>query len=122
MMRLHTPFRSAMIIGMLLVLAACGGSPRSSTTARQEPDPTVDPTVPSWLPQSCIAYHKAVVQAIDCKAVQQSKRDRIKTTFDEASVSWKAEDKIDAARVDEIGATCTTAVDSVRADIADQCV
>jgi uncharacterized cupredoxin-like copper-binding protein len=33
MMRLHTPFRSAMIVGMLLVLAACGGAPQAANPA-----------------------------------------------------------------------------------------
>lgn len=32
-MRLHTPFRSAMIIGMLFVLAACGGAPQAANPA-----------------------------------------------------------------------------------------
>src|SRR4051812_34512859 len=108
---------------ILLVVTACGGSPKSSsTTNQQSAESTVDPTVPSWLPPSCIAYHKAVVQAIDCKAVEQEKRDRIKTTFDQTSVSWKAEDNADKARVEQIGATCTTETESVRADIADKCI
>src|SRR6476469_1778043 len=29
MTRLHTPFRSALLIGMLLALAACGGAPQA---------------------------------------------------------------------------------------------
>lgn len=33
MMRLHTPFRSALLIGMLLVLAACGGTPQAANPA-----------------------------------------------------------------------------------------
>ena len=111
-----------LLASILFVLAACGGSSKPSTTTQHSADSTVDPTVPSWLPRSCVAYHKAVVQAIDCKAVEQSKRDRIETTFDETSVSWKAEENATTARVDEIGATCTTATDSVRADIADKCI
>jgi hypothetical protein len=110
-----------LLASILLVLAACGGSSKPATTPERSAD-TVDPTVPSWLPASCVAYHKAVVQAIDCQAVEQSKRDRIGATFDETSVSWKAEDNANATRVNEIGATCTTATDSVRADIADKCI
>jgi hypothetical protein len=105
--------------GVLVLLRT---SSKSSTPTQHSADSTVDPTVPSWLPRSCVAYHKAVVQAIDCKAVEQNTRDRIQTTFDETSVSWKAEDNANAARVDEIGATCTTATDSVRADLADKCI
>ena len=84
-------------------------------------EPRVDPTVPSWLPE-CLAYHKAVVQAIDCQAVDPTKRDEIQKTFGEASASWKAETQADKAKVDEIGATCTTATDSVRSDLGQKCV
>src|SRR3954469_16110682 len=108
------------------MLAACGGGSKSSTAAQNPTggagEASVDPTVPSWLPPSCLAYHRAVVRAIDCQAVDQSKRDSIKTTFDQTSVNWKAEQNADNARVEEIGATCTTATESVRADIADKCI
>ena len=33
MMRFHTPFRSAMIVGMLLALAACSGTPQAANSA-----------------------------------------------------------------------------------------
>jgi hypothetical protein len=112
-----------LVASIVLMLAACGGSSKSSTaTQRPADEVTVDPTVPSWLPPSCIAYHKAVVQAIDCQAVEQAKRDNIKNTFDATSVSWKGEPNADKAAVDEIGATCTTSTESVRADIADKCI
>ncbi|MGE0395790.1 MAG: hypothetical protein AB7T06_03605 [Kofleriaceae bacterium] len=107
---------------ILLLLIACGGSSKSSATTQPAGDTEPDPTVPSWLPPSCIAYHKAVVQAIDCQAVEQDTRDRIRTTFDETSVGWKTEDNANEARIDEIAATCSTATDSVRADIADKCI
>jgi hypothetical protein len=112
-----------LLASIVLVVCACGGASKSSTGAQRPADEaSVDPTVPSWLPPSCIAYHKAVVQAIDCQAVDQTKRDNIKNTFDATSVSWKAEQNADKARVDEIGATCTTSTESVRADIADKCI
>ena len=69
-----------------------------------------------------MAYHKAVVQAIDCQAVDQGKRDQIQKTFDVTSARWKAEDNADKATVDSIGATCTTETASVRVDIGDRCV
>lgn len=110
---------------ILLMFAACGGS--NSSTGAQHPaqdtaETTVDPTVPSWLPQSCIAYHKAVVQATNCQAVDQTKRDEIEKTFGTTSASWKAEQNADKAKLEEIGATCTTATESVRADLAAKCV
>lgn len=119
--RLHVRWAmKSLVASMLLVLAACGGSSKSSTTPPA--DDSVDPTVPSWLPASCIAYHKAVVQALDCAAVEQATRDRIKATFDETSVSWKAEEHASAARIEEVGAACTDATDAVRADIAGSCI
>ena len=112
---------------ILLTLVACGGGGSKPTTVATSPTggsdlPTVDPTVPSWLPESCKAYHKAVVQAIDCQAIDQAKRDEIKKTFGETSESWKAEQNANNARVDEIGASCTTATASVRADIGQKCI
>ena len=112
-----------LLASIVLMLAACGGSSKSSTTTQRPADEaTVDPTVPSWLPQSCIAYHRAVVQAIDCQAVEQEKRDNIKNTFDAASISWKAEENADKARLAEIDATCTSSTESVRTDIAAKCI
>jgi hypothetical protein len=104
------------------MLAACAGSNSSTPAQRPTEEARVDPTVPSWLPESCIAYHKVVVQTIDCQAVDQTKRDEIQNTFDTTSVSWKAEQNADKAKLDEIGATCTTATASVRADLAHKCV
>ncbi len=84
--------------------------------------PTVDPTVPSWLPEPCLAYHKAVVQAIDCKAIDQGKREEIQKAYGDASASWKAEQNANDAKVAEIGATCTKATEAVRAEIGQKCV
>lgn len=114
----------SLFASILLTLAACGGGSSSSTTANHPTgEPMVDPTVPSWLPASCVAYHKAVVQAIDCQAVDQGTRDQIRSTFDATSTSWKTEEPgADKAKIDEIGARCTTATDSVRTDIGGKCV
>lgn len=115
-----------LLASILLTLAACGGGSKPSTVATSPAGgsdvPTVDPTVPSWLPQSCHAYHKAVVQALDCQAIDQGKRDEIQKAYGDASASWKAEQNASDVRVQEIGATCVTATESVRADIGQKCV
>jgi hypothetical protein len=122
--RLHMriPMKT-LLVAILVTLAACGGSstPSQHPTAPTE-EARVDPTIPSWLPQSCVAYQKAVVQAINCQAVDQTKRDEIQKAYGEKSTSWKAEDNADSAKVNEIGATCRTATGSVRADIGEKCV
>jgi hypothetical protein len=110
-----------------LVLAACGGSPKSphptavATETGGEGEPSVDPTVPSWAPTTCIAYHRAVVQALDCTAVEQSKRDAIKSKYDTDSEGWKTADAT-PAKIEEIKAYCATETDAVRGDIGTTCV
>jgi hypothetical protein len=115
-----------LLASILLTLAACGGSSKASTAPQHPVDSNgearVDPTVPSWLPQSCLAYHRAVVQAINCQAVDQTQRDQIQDAYGEKSTSWKAEQNANNVKVDEIGATCTTDTDSVRAAIGQKCV
>lgn len=113
-----------LLASIVLTFTACGGGSKSPPA--QHPggsgEARVDPTLPSWLPESCVAYHKAVVQAIDCQALDQAKRDEIQKKFGEASESWKAEQNADKAKVDEVAATCTTATTSVRADLGEKCI
>lgn len=114
-----------LLASMVLTFAACGGGSRSTAAqhpADQSGDASVDPTLPSWLPQSCLAYHKAVVQAVDCQAVDQATRDGIQKKFADASESWKAEQAVDKTKVDEVAASCTAATASVRADLGEKCI
>lgn len=121
-----------------LLLAACGGSPTSTSTTPSQPvahqsgetygdttgganQPSVDPTLPSWAPKSCVAYHKVTVEAMGCTAIEQSKRDAIQQQYGAASQSWKAMENADQARIDEIAATCVRSSDAVHADIAGNC-
>jgi hypothetical protein len=113
---------TSVILGFLRSTETGGGSKPAESPTGGAGEPTVDPTVPSWLPESCIAYHKAVVQAINCEAVEQSKRDEIKQTFDATSVSWKQEPSGEQAQIDEIAASCVTTTESVRADIGERCI
>lgn len=110
-----------------LFLAACGGhsaSSPSSTVAAEtggEGQPEVDPTVPSWAPRTCIAYHRAVVQAIDCTAIEQAKRDAIRAKYEADSAAWKTAEAT-PAKVDEVRAACDADTASVRAEIGTSCV
>jgi hypothetical protein len=115
-----------LLIAFGLVLSACGGSKASnqSTVAAEtggDAQPEVDPTVPSWAPQTCIAYHRAVVQAVDCAAVAQGKRDEIRDKYAADSAAWKTTDAT-PAKVDEIKGYCETETASVRAAIGASCV
>jgi hypothetical protein len=112
-----------------LLVAACGGSSKPSSTSPStvaaetggDGQPEVDPTVPSWAPRTCIAYHRAVVQAVDCVAVEQGKRDTIKAKYATDSESWKTADA-NPAKIEEVKAYCESQTASVRAEIGTLCV
>jgi len=115
-----------LVIALGLLLGACGGhkaAPNSAVAAETDGDgqPEVDPTVPSWAPRTCIAYHRAVVQALDCSAIEQGKRDAIKAKYETDSEGWKTADAT-PAKIEEVKAYCETATTSVRADIGTNCV
>lgn len=120
-------FMKNLCIALGLLVGACGGSskppahPAVATETGGDGQPEVDPTVPSWAPRSCIAYHRAVVQAIDCVAIDQGKRDAIKAKYETDSESWKVAEAT-PAKIDEVKAYCETETSSVRADIGTTCV
>ena len=119
------------LIVLVLALATCGGSKKDnnttttttpSTGSGQEGEVGVDPTVPSWAPQSCKAYYKAVFQAVNCEPIEKAKRDEIQATYDSASATWKAEANATDARIAEVEKSCTASTESVRAVIGTNCV
>lgn len=116
-----------LLIAFGVFLAACGGGAKSSdkstvaTETGGDGQPEVDPTMPSWAPKTCIAYHRAVVQALDCTAIEQGKRDAIKAKYETDSTGWKTADAT-PAKVDEVKAYCETETASVRNDIGTTCV
>jgi hypothetical protein len=104
-----------------LFFAACGGPATQSSPRTANTESRVDPTVPSWTPKSCIAYHKVTVEALDCPAIEQSKRDQIQQQYGEASQAWKTEEDADRANVEQIAQACERSSESVHADIAGKC-
>lgn len=112
-------------------LAACGGSKKSSpdpsnpndpNVAAGSADPAIDPTLPSWAPQSCKAYAKAVYQAVECEPIAQAKRDDIKSKYDTDLAAWKADTNVDDAKVAAVTAECDKSKEAVRVAIGDNCV
>ena len=111
-----------LLVVSALLLAGCGSKSKQDTSPTGGTgEPMVDPTLPSWAPKSCNAYHKAVVQALECEAIDQGKRDEIGAAFDSSSAAWKAETDASAARIEEIGGVCLTSSESVQAEIAGKC-
>jgi hypothetical protein len=110
-----------LIVVFALLVAACGGSKSAAESPTGGPgEPTVDPTLPSWAPPSCAAYQKAVVQAINCEAIDQTKRDEIQQKYDEASAAWATQDA-ESSSVEEVDAQCTSGTESVQAETAGNC-
>ena len=111
-----------LLVLSLLVFAACGSKSKSDTAPTGGPgEPIVDPTMPSWAPKSCNDYHKAVVQALECDAIDQGKQDEIRASYESSSAAWKAEQDANAERIEAIGAACVSSAESVRADTAGKC-
>ncbi len=109
-----------------LLLVACGGGSKSTKTAENAPtggpgEPAVDPTVPSWAPKSCIAYHKVVVQALECQAIEQGKRDSIKTKYDADAAAWQAMTDAEPGKIAEVGTACEGETTTVQAEITGKC-
>ncbi|MDQ3338750.1 MAG: hypothetical protein M4D80_26590 [Myxococcota bacterium] len=114
------------LLVLVVALAACGGSKKDSsdpgTGSGMSGQTGVDPTVPSWTPDSCKAYQKAVFQAVNCEKMEKAKRDEIQASYDTAAASWKAEQNATEAKIAEVGQSCTSSTESVRAAIGDLCV
>jgi hypothetical protein len=107
-----------------LLFAACASAPshpQTAATTGGEGQPGVDPTLPSWTPKSCVAYHKLTVEALDCPAIEQSKRDQIQQDYGNASQAWKAEQDAAPANVEQISQACVRSGESVQSDIAGNC-
>jgi hypothetical protein len=77
--------------------------------------------MPSWAPKSCLAYHKAVVQALECNAIDKAKRDQIQQAYGDASQAWKAEKDGTPAKVELVAAACERGTASVQADVSGKC-
>jgi hypothetical protein len=102
--------------------ATSSTTPMTSTTATASTtEPEVDPTLPSWAPKSCVAYHAAVVHAVDCQALPQAKRDEIKMKYEAANTSWHGMQNAQQTDIDSVGSTCTAENQSVRAEYSGKC-
>jgi hypothetical protein len=84
--------------------------------------PSVDPTMPSWAPKSCLAYHTAVVLALDCVAIDQIKRDEIGRAYGVASKGWKAEQDGTPTKIEQVSLACERSTASVNAASEGKCV
>ncbi len=112
---------------LVLALAACGGKSSDSKTTpagnpiAETPDDMVDPTLPSWAPRSCKAYHTVVVKAVECTEMDQAARDAIKTKYEASNTAWHDLQDAKQEQIDQIGASCADEAKGVRDQAAGKC-
>ena len=93
----------------------------TETVAAADPEPMVDPTLPSWAPRSCSGYHAAVVRALDCDAIGATKRAQIKADYDVEHAKWVAMHDEAPETVNQVGETCQSDLKSLRVIYDAQC-
>jgi hypothetical protein len=74
----------------------------------------VDPTLPSWVPRSCTAYHAAVVKLAECDAVSQEARNTVKTQYDTDNAKWQAMHGQAPDATEAVRASCTSSLQAVK--------
>ncbi|MDB4958738.1 MAG: hypothetical protein JWO36_6307 [Myxococcales bacterium] len=115
-------------LGLLLLgLVACShnhtdaNNPQLASAESEPNEPPVDPTLPSWAPRSCAAYHTAVVEALACEAIPQDSRDAIKGKYEASNAGWQAMHDAPQGTIDQVRASCTEDMKAVRAQSDGKC-
>ncbi len=99
-------------------------SPVATSTemsATADTDPMVDPTLPSWAPKACAAYHAAVVRMVGCPAVDAAKRETARQAYDTTSKSWHDMHDLPEGAIDGVRMACVTQTQLVKADTDPTC-
>ncbi len=81
---------------------------------------TPDPTLPSWAPPSCKAYHVSVVKLSGCTAVPQADRDAATAKYDADTKAWHDMTNAQQADLDRVGGECATSDTALQAKLV-QC-
>ena len=111
---------SRLVIGLsLFVTAACSRDKPSTTPTAEES--MVDPTVPSWAPKSCLAYHAAVVRFVGCEQMDATARETTKANYEADSKSWQEMSNLPQGAIAEVDAKCTTDGEAISAQIDPAC-
>ncbi|HEY0251882.1 MAG TPA: hypothetical protein VGC41_10165 [Kofleriaceae bacterium] len=93
----------------------------ANTEASTATDPDVDPTLPSWAPPSCKAYHTAVVKLAGCTDLAQDLRDKTSAKYDADNKSWHDLSNATQADLDQVKAACAYQAASVKAQMSGHC-
>lgn len=92
-----------------------------NTEAATATDPDVDPTMPSWAPPSCKAYHTAVVKLAGCTDLAQDLRDKVSAKYDADNKAWHNLTNAQQSDLDQVKASCSDQAASVKAQMTPSC-
>lgn len=92
-------------------------SPTDNTTAAGEPDPTL----PSWAPPSCKAYHATVVKLTACTNAAQADRDAATAKYDADAKAWHDMQNAQQADLDRVKGDCDSAQADAQAKLVAGC-
>jgi hypothetical protein len=81
----------------------------------------VDPTLPSWAPHSCAQYHTAVVRYVGCETEDAAKRETARQDYEKADKSWQDMHDLPQGAIDEVGKSCESNRDQVKAQTSATC-
>jgi hypothetical protein len=115
------------LIACVLFVTACShdskapAEPSQRTTTAAAGDDAVDPTLPSWAPRSCKAYHAAVVNLTGCTQVAQDVRDRVSAKYDADNKAWHDMQNASQTDLDQVKLSCGDEAASVKAQITNDC-
>ncbi|MFT3692606.1 MAG: hypothetical protein QM831_05665 [Kofleriaceae bacterium] len=113
------------LIAAVLLCAACHHEPEPQ--AAQAPLPPtaaaegVDPTLPSWAPNECAAYHAAVVKLAHCNELDVTIRDRVAAKWDADAKSWHDMSNAQQSDLDQVKLVCKDEYASVNAQMTGKC-
>ena len=108
---------------VLTAATACSKSKPANTTTTGGGDSsamgdTPDPTLPSWAPPSCKAYHATIVKLSGCMAVAQGDRDAMTAKYDADSKAWHDMTNAQQSDLDRVGTECSQLDAEVKAKLA----
>lgn len=113
------------LIAAILFVAACHHD-KDPQVAKAPLPPTaasegVDPTLPSWAPHECNAYHAAVVKLAHCNEVDVQVRDRVAAKYDADNKSWHDMTNAQQSDLDQVKLVCQDEYASVNAQLTGKC-
>jgi hypothetical protein len=113
------------LIACVLFVAACSHDSKSPAEPTQPSASAaagdVDPTLPSWAPRACKAYHAAVVNLAGCTQVAQDVRDRVTAKYDADNKAWHDMQNATQSDLDQVKLSCGDEANSVKAQITNDC-